>query len=208
MMDQMTLYSEHLFDDVDNPNFVKLPDSVRARCLRLRALYTEANAFPFRKDATLVLNHRRKYQGLSQTQAYEDLRIVHAILGNIHAETKAYHLWRYNQMIIDTYNAAVAAGDNNARVKAADSYAKNNSVGVSDEAVIDWSRMPKQPFTITFDPSSLGLKVIPNIREVIDKTYEEFAKNDIADVEFEEVDTNFDPFARRMEDGGATIGIE
>lgn len=205
MTDQLSIYSEHLFDNADDAGFKMLPDAIRARCLRIRSLYTTANDFPFKKDADLIRQHMKMYPSCGRTQAYEDLRIAKTILGNVHAATKDYHRWRFNQMIEDTYKAAVASGDNNARVKAADIYGKYNKLGVEDEAVIDWSRIPMQPFTITFDPSALGLKAIPNARKVIDDTIAEFEKGDIMDVEFEEVDMNVDPFKRSPEDGGAPI---
>ena len=194
-----------MFEDVDDPSFTTLPDLIKNRCLRLRSLYTEANDFPMRKDSVLISSLMKKFKSLSRTQAYEDLRIVKTILGDVHEASKEYHRWRAIQWIEDTYRAAVAAGDNNARVKAIDIYGKLTKLNVEDEAIIDWSRIPKQPFTITMDPTNLGLKPIPDIRKYIDNTIAEFSKDDIVDVDFEEIDTNYDPFQYRKEDGGATV---
>lgn len=205
MTDQLTIYSDHLFDNTDSTEFMALPASIRERCIRIRSIYTRANDFPFKKDSELVRYHMKMYPKVGRTQAYEDLRIAKTILGNVHAATKEYHRWKLIQMVEDSYNAAVASGDINARIKAADVYGKYNKLAVEDEMVVDWSRLPTQPFTITFDPSMLGLKPIANQRKVIDDTYAEFDKGDIVDVDFEEVDMNYDPFKRSPEDGGAPI---
>ena len=50
-----------------------------------------------------------------------------------------------------------------------------------------------QPFTATEDPPVLGIKPMPNLRERIDSLLEKYRAEsmDIDDVEFEEVDLEF-----------------
>lgn len=49
-----------------------------------------------------------------------------------------------------------------------------------------------QPFEPTDDPSVLGIKAIPNIREKIKSKIQQYWSEDIEDVEFEEVEFNED----------------
>lgn len=202
MDNQLSIYSQYLFHDKDE--IAVLPVNIRERIPRIQTVYTLSNSFPWKKDADLVREDMNIYN-CSRTQAYEDVRIAKTLLGSVNAQSKEYHRWRFNEAIIETYRAAVKKGDNLARVKALDAYAKYNKLNVEDEAVIDWSRIATQPFTMTDDPSSLGLKLIPNIRQVIADTIAEFSKGDIIDIEAEEVDMTFDPFARSKEDGGAEL---
>lgn len=202
MEDKLSVYSQNLFKSADEISH--LPALVRERIPRIQTVYTSSNSFPWKKDSDLVAEDMRIYK-CSRTQAYEDVRIAKSLLGSVNAQSKEFHRWRFNEFIIDTYRAARKRGNDLACVKAMEAYGKFNKLNIEDEAVVDWSRIATQPFVMTDDPSTLGLKPIPNVREVIRNTIAEFTKGDIIDVEFEEVDLNFDPFARSKEDGGAEI---
>lgn len=200
------IYRENLFKDED-----ELPASLssieKKRLLRIQSVYTMANAFPWKKDIDLVRDDIRVHK-ISRTQAFEDVRWAKMLLGSVNAASKDYIRWRFNEEIMATYRASCKSGDTLSRVKALDAYAKYNKLAVEDQVIFDINILATQPFTMTDDPASIGLKQIPNIREVIAKTIAEFSKNDIIDVDYEEVDMNFDPFARSNEDGGATIEEE
>ena len=74
--------------------------------------------------------------------------------------------------------------------KAASSYAKFNRVDLEDEQVVPYDMIVVQPFTATDDPTVLGIKPIPNIREKIRTLLNKYrAENiDIEDIEYEEAD--------------------
>ena len=74
--------------------------------------------------------------------------------------------------------------------KAASSYAKYNRVDLEDEQAVPYDMIVVQPFTATDDPSVLGIKPIPNLREKIRMLLNKYrAENmDIEDIEFEEAD--------------------
>lgn len=200
------IYRDNLFKSED-----ELPPSLspleKKRLLRIQSVYTMANAFPWKKDIDLVRDDMKVHH-ISRTQAFEDVRFAKTLLGSVNAASKDYIRWRFNEEIMATYRAACKAGDTLSRVKALDAYAKYNKLAVEDQIIFDVTVLATQPFTMTDDPASIGLKMIPNIRDVISKTIAEFSKNDIIDVDFEEVDMNFDPFARSNEDGGAPIEEE
>lgn len=201
------VYKEHLFTDDIELQRVVPSLLIRQRIKRIQSVYTLAQSFPWKKSIDLVNEDRKMYK-ISRTQAFEDVRIAQALLGSVNAASKDYIRWVFNEEIMSTYRAACKAGDNLSRVKALDAYAKYNKLGVEDQVIFDVSILATQPFTMTDDPAEIGLRIIPNIRKVIADTIAEFSKNDIIDVEYEEVDMEFDPFARSNEDGGAAIEEE
>lgn len=208
MADVPQIYKQYLFKDDTELNAVpSLTPMERARIRRVQWVYTMAHSFPWKKAIDLVNEQRAKFQ-ISRTQAFEDVRIAQALLGSVNAASKDYIRWVFNEEIMSTYRAAVKAGDNLARVKALDAYAKYNKLAVEDQIIFDVTVLATQPFVMTDDPAEIGLRQIPNIREEIRKTIAEFSKKDIIEVEAEEVDMNYDPFARSIEDGGAPIETE
>lgn len=73
--------------------------------LRLRDMVTWSIANPDMKDRQFVDELRSRY-GLSQVTAYADLKIVKALLPNLSECTRDFHRWRYNEMIMETYQMA------------------------------------------------------------------------------------------------------
>ena len=78
--------------------------------------------------------------------------------------------------------------------RAATAYGKLNRVDLEDELAIPLDQILVQPFTATDDPRVLGIEPIPNIQSKIDAMIEKYRREtiDIEDVEFEEVDLEFD----------------
>lgn len=91
--------------------------------LRLRDMVTWSIANPDMKDRQFVDELRSRY-GLSQVTAYADLKIVKALLPNLSECTRDFHRWRYNEMIMETYQMAKKRKDTKTMEKAATSYAK------------------------------------------------------------------------------------
>lgn len=202
------IYKQCLFkDDNELAAEPSLTPMERARIRRVQWVYTMAHSFPWKKAIDLVNEQRAKFK-ISRTQAFEDVRIAQSLLGSVNAASKDYIRWVFNEEIMSTYRAAVKAGDNLARVKALDAYAKYNKLAIEDQIIFDVTVLATQPFVMTDDPAEIGLRLIPNVRKVIADTIAEFSKNDIIDVEAEEVDMNYDPFQRSNEDGGAPIEEE
>ena len=78
--------------------------------------------------------------------------------------------------------------------RAATAYGKLNRVDLEDELAIPLDQILVQPFTATDDPRALGIEPIPNIAEKISSMIEKYRREtiDIEDVEFEDVDLEFD----------------
>ena len=70
-------------------------------------------------------------------------------------------------MIRDAYDEAKKAGNIDAMVKALGQYAKYNQLDKEDVLDTRWETLRPQQFIMTDDPTVIGFKPIPNIREKI-----------------------------------------
>ena len=167
----------------------KYPDVSVERVLRLRAMYNWFISNPESKDKEFVDECLSRY-GVSKTLAYDDLRIIKSVLPHITQASRDYHRWKYNEMILETYQMAKKRKDTKTMERAATSYAKFNNVNVEDEQSVPFDLIVVQPFTATQDPSVLGIKPIPNIEQKISALIEKYRKEsmDIDDIEYEEPD--------------------
>ena len=167
----------------------KYPDVSVERVIRLRAMYNWFISNPESKDKEFVDECLSRY-GVSKTLAYDDLRIIKSVLPHITQASRDYHRWKYNEMILETYQMAKKRKDTKTMERAATSYAKFNNVNVEDEQSVPYDLIVVQPFTATQDPSVLGIKPIPNIEKKISDLIAKYRAEsmDIDDIEYEEPD--------------------
>lgn len=167
----------------------KYPDVSVERVLRLRAMYNWFISNPESKDKEFVDECLSRY-GVSKTLAYDDLRIIKSVLPHITQASRDYHRWKYNEMILETYQMAKKRKDTKTMERATTSYAKFNNVNVEDEQSVPYDLIVVQPFTATQDPSVLGIKPIPNIEKKISDLIAKYRAEsmDIDDIEYEEPD--------------------
>lgn len=163
------------------------------RVLRVRDMYLWATANPDAKDRQFVEEVSCRYD-VSRATAYADLAVVKQLLPTIGTATRDYHRWRYNEMILETYQMAKKRKDTKTMERAASSYAKYNRIDTEDEASLPYDVIVVQPFTATSDPSVLGIKPIPNIQERIQAMLKKYRAEsmDIEDVQYEEADLELD----------------
>ena len=164
-------------------------DSIVERIMRIRDEYNWFLSNPDSKDRQFVEQAVSRH-GISRMQAYNDLAVVKALLPHLAQASRDFHRYRYNEMILETYQMAKKRKDTKTMEKAASSYAKYNRVDLEDEQAVPYDLIVVQPFTATDDPTVLGIKPIPNINERINALLKKYqAENmDIEDVEFEEPD--------------------
>lgn len=164
-------------------------DDVVARILRIREEYNWFIANPDAKDRQFIENAVSRY-GIHKSLAYRDLGVIKALLPHLAQASRDFHRYRYNEMILETYQMAKKRKDTKTMEKAASSYAKYNRVDLEDEQAVPYDLIVVQPFTATDDPSVLGIKPMPRLQERIQELLHKYqAENiDIEDVEFEEAD--------------------
>ena len=177
------------------------PSSLVERVLRLRALYNWVISNPDCKDKEFVDVAIGRF-GISKTLAYDDLKIIKSVLPNITQASRDYHRWKYNEMILETYQMAKKRKDTKTMERAATSYAKFNNVNVEDEQSVPYDMIVVQPFTATDDPTVLGIKPIPNIEKVISDMIEKYRAEslDIDDIEYEDADIQWAEYEEVRED--------
>ena len=172
---------------------LRYTDMVVARIMRIREEYNWFLSNPDAKDRQFVENVMARF-GIEKSAAYSDLKVVKALLPHLASASRDFHRYRYNEMILETFQMAKKRKDTKTMEKAASSYAKYNRVDLEDEQAVPYDLIVVQPFTATNDPSVLGIKPIPNIQEKIEALLKKYqAENmDIEDVEYEDADLEED----------------
>lgn len=178
-----------------------------ARVLRLRDMYNWVLANPDAKDRQFIEEELARGFAVHKSQAYADLAIIKALVPLLTEASREFHRWRYNEMIIETYQMAKKRKDTKTMERAATSYAKYNRVDIEDETALPYELIVIQPFTATSDPTVLGIKPIPNRQKFVEDLLAKYRAEsaDIEDVEFEEADLEEDVlFAEydEIDDGG------
>ncbi|MBO4722703.1 MAG: hypothetical protein J5629_07200 [Muribaculaceae bacterium] len=182
---------------------LRYTENVVARIMRIREEYNWFLSNPDSKDRQFVETAMARH-GIEKSAAYADLKVVKALLPHLASATRDFHRYRYNEMILETFQMAKKRKDTKTMEKAASSYAKFNRVDLEDEQVVPYDMIVVQPFTATDDPTVLGIKPIPNIREKIRMLLNKYrAENiDIEDIEFEEADLEETDLFDMEEDDG------
>lgn len=167
----------------------KYSPAVSDRIVRLRDMYNWILENPSLPDREFVAVDMGRY-GLKKTMAYSDLQVLKLLLPEFHKTARDYARWKYNEMILETYKMAKSRKDTKSMERAASSYAKFNKVDVDENTEMPFDLIVVQPFTATDDPSVLGIKRTPNIRERIKTLIDKYRQEsiDIEDVEYEEAD--------------------
>lgn len=171
------IYSDNLMLPEEQMKAKHLSSQVIQRVIRLRDIYNYMLRNPLKKDREYIDYIMSAYVNedgtpLSRRKAYEDIEILHTIVGNLQMCSKEWHRWRFNNMIMEGYAIAVRQQDPTAIAKLAQQYGKYNQLDKNDERDNHLSEVPHIVFT--FDVSSMGFEPIPNVFEVMDKLYAEF----------------------------------
>ncbi len=165
------------------------PQILVDKVLRVRDMYNWCIANPDAKDRQFVEQELSRYD-ISKVVAYSDLGIIKALLPTLATASRDFHRWRYNEMILETYQMAKKRKDTKTMEKAASSYAKYNRIDLEDEQAVPYEMIVVQPFTATSDPTVLGIKPIPNINDKIKAMLNKYRAEtiDIEDITYEEAD--------------------
>lgn len=171
----------------------KYDDITVARVLRVRDIYTYFLANPELKDRELV-DRLMSTSGISKSAAYSDLAIVKSLLPKLASASRDFHRWRANEMFLETYRMAKSRKDTKTMERVASSYAKYNRVDLEDEQSMPYDLIVVQPFTATDDPTVLGIKPIPNLRQKMKELESHYLQlyADMEFVEYEEADLEED----------------
>lgn len=180
------------------------------RIIRIREAYNYLLANPTIKDKQLVDHIIMAHPEIHKSSAYDDISVVKALLPSINQQSRDFHRWRYNEMILETYEMAKRHKDMKTMERAASSYAKNNRIDIEDEMTMPYDMIVVQPFVPTLDVSVLGLKPMANAYEAIDRLTKEMSRDlpEMLDVDAEDADLEekllFGPVNQKDVDDGET----
>ena len=171
----------------------RYPQALVDKVLRVREMYNWFIANPDGTDREFVAEVCQRH-GIHRTTAYSDLAVVKSLLPMLGSASRDFHRWRTNEMLMNTYKLAEKRKDTKTMERAATAYGKLTRVDLEDEQAIPLDQILVQPFTATDDPRVLGIEPIPNLADKISAMIEKYRREtiDIQDVEFEEVDLEFE----------------
>ena len=172
------IYSDNLMLPEDELRARKVAPQVIQRIVRLRDIYNYMLRNPLKKDREYIDYIQACYKDadgkpLSKRKAYEDLEILHAIIGNLQQCSKEWHRWRFNNMIMEGYAIALRNEDAAAIAKLAQQYGKYNQLDKNDEHDHGYGQIPHIVFT--FDVSKMGFQPITNLMHVIAELEAQFS---------------------------------
>lgn len=184
-------YQLHLFSPKDEMERQRLPQELQGRLLRLRALYTFWLNFPSKTTREMVDQSMQQHPGLSRSTAYEDVKLVKVLMGNLEQESKEWQRHVFNQRTEEVYRAAMRSKDLKTAERANADYAKFNRLDRDDEERLDWSQIVPHVIEPTDDPTVIGIAPVKGLRDKIRKLRRRFSA-DIQDADFVEMDKEDD----------------
>ena len=162
-------YQLNLFSPVDKMKENNVPEHVIIRLLRLRALYTFWLNFPSKTTREMVQQDQLMHPDIKQREAYDDIKLVKILIGNLEAESKEWHRHVFNRRTDEIYRQAMRDHDNRAAEKANADYAKYNRVGEIDQQPVNYDEIIPHIIEPTDDPTVIGIDPIKDLRGEIRK---------------------------------------
>ena len=172
----------HLYSESDN-----IPSHYRERVKRIRVGYTFWYEFPTKTESDLRDQLINEF-GVARRTAYEDIQIIKILLGDIKNPGKEWIRFQVNAMLDAAFNMAEKNEDAKGMAMAAGNKAKYNRLHLPDADPLPFGEIVPQAFEPTDDPTSLGLKKDPDIREKKRRMLEKYSTDiEIIDVPYEEI---------------------
>lgn len=158
-----------------------VPDEVRRRVCRLRALYSYWIEFST-KSAKELVDYDCQLFGIAKSQAYDDVHYVKILVGDLSKSTKDFARWRINRMIEEDLRKARLAGDWRAVASMQKNYIKANMLDKEDIPEFQFDKIVPMVIEPTDDPSVIGIKPVKNLRQKINKLIKRYgADEDFSD---------------------------
>ena len=165
----------------------EIPATYFERVKRIRAGYAHWYEFPTKSEKEIKDLIVNEFQ-CSVVRAYEDIQIIKIILGDVKNPGKEFIRFQVNAMFDKAYQIAERDEDSKAMTMAAAAKAKFNMLHLPDAEPLPYDEIVPQPFEPTDDPTPLGLKKDPDIREKKRKMLEKYIQDiEIIDVPYEEM---------------------
>ena len=172
------------------------------RLHRLRGLYAYWLQFPdkFERD---ILQQDISLFGVGRAQAYDDVRLVQILLGNMQQATRNFMRWKINQDLEADLRAARRQGDYRSVASLEKVRVLNNRTDKEDEPETNYDRIPLFGVVFTSNPAALNIPGYDN-EASLRKDIEMMNKRYSRDIEKEKEFTDYEEVE---EDGTAGTDI-
>ncbi|MBR7029495.1 MAG: hypothetical protein IKI05_08885 [Bacteroidaceae bacterium] len=174
---------DFLFASEEEMQKAHVPTDVRQRLLRLRDMYSYWLRNPKLGDRHILAEIKRR-NGLADTQAYEDLRLLKLCLGNLQQMTRDWYQYLFITRCEEGFQMARDKGDAGAFAKVLASLGKFTRLDHEQLAGPDYSQIIPQQFELTSDPTVAGFQRIPNVLQLTQQLEHRF-KKEIEAAEYE-----------------------
>lgn len=158
------------------------------RVLHIREMYNHWLAYPTTKERDILDEMQRRFN-IQREVAYRYLAVLRILLSHLGQTNKDFIRWQFNEKIMNAYEMALRDHNAEAMIKALDKYAKYNNLDKADVLENQWEQIMPQQFVMTDDPTVIGFKAIPNIREKIKAKINQYWNEQIEDVRFDEMES-------------------
>lgn len=192
-------YSKYIVMNDDELSKEPINPGVIQRVHRLRGLYAYWLQFPdkFERD---ILQQDMALFGVGRAQAYDDVRLVQILLGNMQQATRNFMRWKINQDLEADLKAARRSGDHRAVASLEKVRVLNNRTDKEDEPETNYDRIPLFGVVFTSNPKALGIDGYEN-EAALRKDIEKYNRMYSRDIEKEREYTDFEEVE---EDGAGT----
>lgn len=195
-------YSRYIVMNDDELKEERISPAIVQRIHRLRGLYAYWLQFPdkFERD---ILQQDIALFGVGRAQAYDDVRLVQIILGNMQQANRNFMRWKINQDLEQDLKAARRQGDYRSVAQLEKVRVLNNRTDKEDDPQTDYDRIPLFGVVMTSNPSVLKIEGYDNeaaLRKDIDAMNKRYSR----EIEKEKEYTDYEEVE---EDGAAGTDI-
>lgn len=195
-------YSRYIVMNDDELKEERISPAIVQRIHRLRGLYAYWLQFPdkFERD---ILQQDIALFGVGRAQAYDDVRLVQIILGNMQQANRNFMRWKINQDLEQDLKAARRQGDYRSVAQLEKVRVLNNRTDKEDDPQTDYDRIPLFGVVMTSNPAALKIEGYDNeasLRKDIDAMNKRYSR----EIEKEKEYTDYEEVE---EDGAAGTDI-
>lgn len=195
-------YTKYIVMNDDELREEHVSPTIIQRLHRLRGLYAYWLQFPdkFERD---IMQQDMALHGVGRAQAYDDVRLVQIILGNMQQACRNFMRWKINQDLEQDLKAARRSQDHRAVAQIEKVRVLNNRTDKEDEPDTAYDRIPLFGVVFTSNPAALKIPGYDN-EALLRKDIEKYNKKYSREIEQEKEYTDFEEVE---EDGAAGTDI-
>ena len=150
-------YSKFIVMNDDELRTQPINPAVIQRVHRLRGLYAYWLQFPDKFERDLLQQDMALF-GVGRAQAYDDMRLVQIILGNMQQASRNFMRWKINQDLETDLKAARRQRDYRSVAALEKARILNNRTDKEDEPDNNYDRIPHFGVIMTSNPAALKIE--------------------------------------------------